>query len=82
MKKSHTTRGFDLYTFQDSYKKDCSLQMSSIADYEAVWLGRDGDQEKHSITGELLSTRMHIDRKTARRLGLKLIAFAETGELP
>ena len=82
MKRTKTKRGFRLYTFQDTYKCRCSLQMSSIAHHEAVFLGSDEDQERHDVTGELLTTRMHINRKTAREIGLKLIAFAETGELP
>jgi hypothetical protein len=34
-----TARGFRLIEFRDAYGHACSLQQSSIADYEAVWLG-------------------------------------------
>jgi hypothetical protein len=81
MKKYETKRGFIIYKFKDKYDSNCSLQQSSIADYEAVWLGSDEDQKKHSVTGELLTTRMHLDRKLARQIGLKLITFSETGEI-
>lgn len=80
--KGETDRGFRLYSFKDKYGKRGELQMSSIADYEAVWLGYAGDQERHPVTKELLTCRLHLDRATARKIGMKLIAFAETGELP
>lgn len=34
-----TERGFVVIAFTDSYDTPCSLQKSSVADYEAVWLG-------------------------------------------
>jgi hypothetical protein len=42
----HDLRGFELIEFRDRYDVPCSLQMSSLADYEqpgisAVWLGPD-----------------------------------------
>lgn len=80
MKKTKTNRGFALYTFKDCYGGDCSLQESSRADEIQVWLGLDAKEcEKHHVTGESLGMRMLIDQKLARKLGLKLIAFAETG---
>lgn len=39
MEKSVTDRGFTIYNFTDCYGSSCSLQESSVADYEAVWLG-------------------------------------------
>ncbi len=38
---TNTDRGFPLITFKDAYNKSCSLQISSVADYDAVWLGID-----------------------------------------
>jgi hypothetical protein len=37
---STTERGFPIATFKDAYKKECSIQISSIADYRAIWFGR------------------------------------------
>lgn len=37
--KGRTNRGFPLITFTDFYGEECSLQMSSLATEEAVWLG-------------------------------------------
>lgn len=43
---SRTSRGFEIVKFEDAYGRACSLQMSSLADYEqpgvsAVWFGPD-----------------------------------------
>jgi hypothetical protein len=43
-KVEKTNRGFEIVKFRDRYDVPCSLQMSSLADYEepgtsAVWLG-------------------------------------------
>lgn len=39
MKDSKTQRGFDYSTFKDLYGNECSLQKSSLATIDAVWLG-------------------------------------------
>jgi hypothetical protein len=39
MEKSITSRGFTLITFTDLYGAECSLQKSSLATEDAVWLG-------------------------------------------
>lgn len=39
MKKEQTERGFDIYRFKDRYDCDCSLQKSSIATEDCIWLG-------------------------------------------
>ena len=80
MKKCKTNRGFRLYTFKDVYNDECSLQESSRADQLNVWLGLDTHEIKtHHVTGEPLGVRMCLNQKLARQIGLKLIAFAETG---
>ena len=80
MKKSKTSRGFTLYTFKDVHEDECSLQESSRVDEINCWLGREGDVVKvHHVTGESLGMRMCLNQKLARQLGIKLIAFAETG---
>ena len=39
MHKTKTTRGFDIIKFVDDYGEECSLQKSSSADADRVWLG-------------------------------------------
>ena len=41
MKRTATERGFDLITFTDRYGTKCSLQKSSLATEDAIWLGPD-----------------------------------------
>lgn len=61
-----TSRGFEFIEFKDCYGEKCSLQASSLAEYEkpgtsAVWLGCE-EARKHPVTGEPLSPRMHLNR--------------------
>ena len=58
--------GFELIEFADKYGEPCSLQQSSLAEYDkpgtsAVWLGC-------TPQGESLSPRMHLDRKQVAAL--------------
>lgn len=46
MKIKTDLRGFPLTEFADYYRNRCSLQISSIADIECVWLGVDDVQPK------------------------------------
>jgi hypothetical protein len=46
MKKEKTERGFDLINFVDRYDNECSLQKSSLAFEEAIWLGVDDPDPK------------------------------------
>lgn len=41
MKKEITARGFALYTFHESSGEQCSLQKSSAAEEDYIWLGFD-----------------------------------------
>lgn len=63
-----TGRGFVRADFVDLYDLECSLQKSSLADTDAIWLG--GDE------------RMHLSREMVARLLPALIHFASTGDLP
>lgn len=63
-----TGRGFTIGRFKDIYGADCSIQKSSLAEIDALWLG--------SETG-----RMHITQEMAAALIPLLQAFVETGEL-
>jgi hypothetical protein len=67
---SRTARGFALIEFDDLYGHGCSIQKSSLATADAVWLGL---SEGH---------RMHLNRDQAGWLAEVLTAFAATGELP
>lgn len=44
MKMTTTERGFALIEFEDRNKTKCSIQKSSLATEDAIWLGPDGDQ--------------------------------------
>ena len=65
-----TARGFALYEFTDRYGKACSLQRSSIATEDCIWLGVDeGD-------------RMHLTPEMVKALLPALKQFAKKGTLP
>lgn len=58
-----TERGFPIINFKDRYDDPCSLQMSSLAEYEkpgtsAVWLGR------HDVKPMILAS-------VAKKIGVK-----------
>jgi len=62
-------RGFYGYEFKDIYGEECSIQESSLATSDALWLG----------AGE---NRMHIDKPLAKKLIKFLRYFYRTGKLP
>lgn len=39
MELKRTERGFNLIEFKDTYEKECWIQKSSIASYDAIWFG-------------------------------------------
>lgn len=39
MKLKHTERGFAFYEFTDYYGTECTIQKSSLATADAIWLG-------------------------------------------
>lgn len=61
-------RGFDLYEFIDRYNAPCSLQKSSLAFEECIWLGVD-------------ENRMHLTQDMAKALIPILQLFVDTGEI-
>lgn len=63
-----TERGFMRGEFKDRYGKDCSIQQSSIATEDCIWLGVDNE-------------RMHLTPQMAADLIPLLQHFVETGEL-
>ena len=75
LKKQTTDRGFDIVYFEDSYGAKCSLQKSSRATVEAIWLGcYQKDNGDHN-------DRMHLTRKQVKKLLPFLKKFAKTGDL-
>jgi len=68
MKPITTERGFKLIEFRDHYSTPCSLQESSAATTNCIWLGtRD--------------SRMHLTQDQAKELLPFLQKFVETGKL-
>lgn len=73
MRIKKTERGFALAEFVDRYGAKCSLQKSSLATEDCIWLG------VNEIEGK--PARMHLTRKLAKQLMPHLEKFIETGEL-
>lgn len=92
-----TQRGFSLIEFNDIYGSECSIQKSSLATEDAVWIGINNanpkimaSQTSKGGTGwvpydipenVLLTTRMHINCEQAKEVSIILRHFAEYGEL-
>ena len=70
-KVRRTERGFEIISFKDCYENDCSLQQSSLADYDtpgtsAVWLG-------------IGLNRMHLDLEQVKGLVIVLSRWVKYG---
>ena len=76
-----TNRGFKYYDFEDHNGVKCSLQKSSLADEECVWLGSNKNSPPHPRLGIEMSPRMHLTQSQAKWLGELLIDFSKTGDL-
>ena len=70
-KISNTNRGFAVIEFKDRYDKDCSIQISSLATENCLWMGIKPD-------------RMHVTRDMAKGFIKILTKWLETEwlELP
>jgi hypothetical protein len=79
LKPKATERGFLRADFKDTYGKDCSIQESSLATADCIWLGCNTGLHHHA-TGDCLA-RMHLDRKQAAALIPLLEQFVATGKL-
>ena len=97
METTVTQRGFTLGKFKDRYGNTCSIQKSSLATEDCIWLGIDNPKltifEDHN-KGKYLVTempsnfdvdsRMHLTQDQVREL-LPLLPllqkFVETGDL-
>ncbi len=69
-----TSRGFN---FSDRYQHTASIQTSSLATEDCIWLGLN---EGVHVDGQCCA-RMHVDQELAAELWPLLKRFAETGEL-
>ncbi len=78
MKIYKTSRGFRRTDFLDLYEEKCSLQESSLATDNAIWLGCN---EGLHIDGECCA-RMHLNQEHVLELIPLLQYFVETGKLP
>ena len=97
MEIEQTHRGFPLCEFVDYNDNLCSLQKSSLATDDAIWLGvNDADPKilasKTAAGGTgwvcypipedvSLTTRMHLTREQVAELLPHLTRFVETGEI-
>lgn len=76
-----TSRGFNYFEFKDINNESCSIQKSSVATSDCLWLGCENNTKPHHVTGECSSPRMHIDRKLAKKLVKHLNKFILTGDI-
>lgn len=92
MKQIKTERGFDLVEFEDSNEVECSLQKSSVATDDLVWLGCSTIGLKRFAPGGwidvdlddgsyIANTRIHLSRDQVAELLPILTRFVETGNL-
>lgn len=91
--RGKTERGFDVITFTDFYDKECTIQKSSLATDDAIWLGAAEIGLRHFRPGQgwvdvdlgsehyVANNRMHLTREQVQDLLPFLQKFAETGEL-
>lgn len=93
LEMEHTHRGFARADFKDLYGIECSIQKSSLATDDAIWLGvsdpkplvcvqGEGWQEFPLPEGVECFGRMHLNREQVKLLLPVLQYFVETGELP
>lgn len=76
METKYTNRGFALIEFEDIHEQQCSIQKSSIATDDCVWIGVDLQRDKKE------GARMHINKKQAKSIIKILQKFVDTGDLP
>jgi len=97
IKKETTGRGFALGKFTDLYGAECSIQKSSLATDDAIWIGVDDANPiimasivREDLTGTvkypipeevMLTTRMHLNREQVAELIPILQHFVETGDV-
>lgn len=77
--KSASDRGFLRGEFVDRYGEKCSIQKSSLAFEDCIWLGCQHETVKED--GTKCGARMHLTRPMVADLLPHLQRFVETGEL-
>ena len=78
--KKFKHHGFKGLEFQDYYGQICSLQKSSLANPEAIWLGV-SNTGPNMRRDEDVIPRMHLSQTQVKKLLPHLIKFSETGEI-
>lgn len=68
MKLEKTLREFAVARFRDRYNEECSIQKSSLAEQDCIWLG-------------VHEKRMHLTQAQVAELLPLLQHFVETGDL-
>lgn len=94
MELTKTKRGFEKGKFTDLYGEKCSIQKSSLATDDAIWLGIDdpkltvfeNDQMGKYLEVDMpknfsVNSRMHLNREQVQELLPILQKFVETGDL-
>ena len=79
-----TPRGFRFISFTDVDGQPCSLQKSSLADEDAVWLGVElpsEEVERYAHQGMPLRNRMHLTQEMVQSVLPYLQHFAQIGRL-
>jgi hypothetical protein len=90
MKITKTRRGFERIDFKDRNGVECSLQQSSLATENAVWLGCNDSDPRVLVPGRgwqpvpvpadyIANTRMHLTAKQAKALVEHLQSWLRTG---
>ena len=77
MKIEKTERGFAVGEFVDRYGAKCSIQKSSLAFENCIWLGL---EEGTHVDGTCCA-RMHLTQEMVKDLLPRLQKFVETGEI-
>lgn len=91
MKTTKTLRGFDIVQFQDRLDTPCSIQKSSLANENTIWIGvNDANPMIRSVVGwvpyevpseVLFTTRMELTQELAAEILPILQRFVDTGEI-
>ena len=94
MEIKKTNRNFDITSFKDVYGQECSMQKSSVATDDYVWLGvskpkltvfKDNNKGQYLVCDMPdnfdVSSRMHLSREQVANLLPHLKKFVETGEI-
>ena len=87
-----TKRGFAVLAFRDQHEIHCSIQKSSLANEDCIWLGCDDPDPRSLIPGQgwtklqmpenyMVNTRMHLTRDQVAALLPVLQYFVDHGDL-